>query len=310
MRRLFRFILLFCLIWAVPAQAAQTGFAVNRIGKELEFSYQYLDYSGQYKDLRFRLNAQVVEKGNAEFQPFDGEAMKEYTLQTLQYHAAQMKGVNVTVDRVGDVLSFNARGNSDRVVQAALDEMKLRNEEAQEKFLESSFFIKDTTGKYILPDHIRVAARYIDRMRPVGKALMNQSQDRSPRGIANAALAFLQSIPYDTLQDRATSNGSGFTTPYGMLALNKGDCDTKSVALISILRGLNGRLPMVMVYTKNHAFVGIQIPAVSGDRVLTIDKKIYVLTEPAGPALYPLGKIGHASSSDLDRGYFSYVAVP
>jgi hypothetical protein len=77
-----------------------------------------------------------------------------------------------------------------------------------------------------------------------------------------------------------------------------------------MLRALYPNMPVAMIYTNEHAFVGIYVPAASGERILTIERKTYVLAEPAGPGLLPLGNVSNRSSEDLDRGYFSYVVMP
>ncbi len=309
-------IVLFFILCALPmwpfdsAYSAQLDMKAAKSGNMTQFSYKFEDFSGRPVSLSFMLNTRQLNAGAGQFQAFDQVQMENYTMEYLHYYAAQTPGVQVSVDKIGDTISFHVMGPSDEVVQQTLAQMKRRNEEAQDRYLQSKYFIKDTTGKYIMPDHIRIAENYIASMRPVAKAIAAQSADKSQRGVLNASLNFLQSIPYDTLQNRATSNGSGFTTPYGMLLMNRGDCDTKSVALIAMMRSLYPNMPIAMIYTNNHAFVGFQVQALSGDRILTVERKVFVLTEPAGPGQFPVGRIGHVSSADLDRDYFSYVMMP
>jgi len=307
------FRLLSCLVMlasALPAAARQLDYSAQKIGAMQQLSYRYQGYDGQPQAVTFMVNGRALQEGAAQFQPFDRDALQNYTVEYLQHYAGQMRGVQVSVDRMGDTVGFNAIGSSDEQVQSAIEIMKKRSEEAEDNFLYPRYLVKDTTGKYIMPDHIRVASDYVRLMRPIARALLNQAPDKSPRGAVNAVLNFVQSIPYDTLQNRSTSNGSGFATPYGMIQMNKGDCDTKSVAVLSMLRALYPNMPVAMIYTSEHAFVGIDVPAASGDRILTIERKVYVLAEPAGPGLLPLGNVSNRSSEDLDRGYFSYVVMP
>ncbi len=295
---------------AQDASAKQMNWQTNRVGNMTQFTYQYDNFSGKPQQLSFMLNTRQLGVGSRQFQSFDSGTMESFTMEYLQYYAAQMPGVQVSVDKIGDAISFHVMGPNEQAVQQTLAVMKARNDEAQDQYLQSRYFIKDTTGKYIMPDHIRIAQDYIPSMRPVAKAVAAAASEKSPRGFLNETLNFLQSIPFDTLQDRTSSNGSGFATPYGLLTMNKGDCDTKSVAMIAMARSLYPNMPIAMIYTSNHAFVGFSVPAATGDRILTIDRKVFVLAEPAGPGLFRLGRVGHESNADLDRNYFSYVMVP
>lgn len=302
-------LLMMCML-APNALADQNRWQTARVGNMTQFTYQYDDFSGRARQLSFMLNTRQLNAGSSQFQTFDQDTMENYTMEYLQYYAAQMPGVSVSVDKIGDAISFHVLGPNEQAVQQTLAVMKARNDEAQDQYLQSKYFIKDTTGKYIMPDHIRIALDYVAPMRPVAKAVSGAAAEKGPRGFLNETLNFLQSIPFDTLQDRTTSNGSGFATPYGLLGMNKGDCDTKSVAMIAMARALYPNMPIAMIYTTNHAFVGFGVPAASGDRILTIDRKVLVLAEPAGPGLFRLGRVGHESNADLDRNYFSYVMVP
>ena len=126
----------------------------------------------------------------------------------------------------------------------------------------------------------------------------------------NYALNFLQNIPYDQLVSRYTSNGAGFQTPYGLLYNNRGDCDTKSVALAAILRNLFPELRIVMVYVPEHAFVGVHFKPGKKDYALQLGGQPFVLAEPTGPSLAPLGRLDDRALSYLDSGKFSYQEVP
>ncbi len=308
MQRFLFLIALFCLI-ASPAFARQLQFQTAAIGNMVQFQYQYAGFDGAPVNLAFQINKRQLDAAIGQFQSYNPSAMDAYVIDGLRDYAARFPNVQINIDRVGDAIGYNVSGSNQMDLQKVLDDLQQRTKIIQDQYLESQYYIKDTTGKFIMPDHTRIAADYITPMRPVARAILVETRDRSATGLINAALNFLQAIPYDTLQDRQTSNGSGFATPYGLLALNRGDCDTKSVALIAMVKSLFPNLPAVIVYTRNHAFVGFQIPASRGDRILTIEKRVFVLTEPAGPGYLPAGRIGHESSSDLDKNYFSYVMM-
>ncbi len=300
---------LLVLAITVTAEAGQSFFQAGPTGHMLQFNYRYKNYNDGIEELFFLLNRKAVNLAQNQFYPFDNGEMQDYVIEYLRGQANSIPGVEIEIRHNGGDISFHAQGRSQEQVQAALDKMRLYSENAQDQYIASRYFIKDTSGKYVMPDHMRIAQESAASMRPVGKALAQNMTRRTPRDYVNAALNFLQSIPYDTLQDRAHSNGAGFAPPLAMLAINRGDCDTKSVALIALMKTMQPQIPAVLVYTTNHAFVGFALATESGDRILTIEGRAYVLAEPAGPGLYPLGKIARESIADLDKGNFSYVPI-
>jgi hypothetical protein len=308
---MFRFVAAFVLLcWAWPALAQQAAFEKSPTGGWTEFRYRYADYNRQPQDLRFMLQSRALNQGVRQFGGLDRRGLQNHVVAGLRDFAASLPQVEVTVDAVGDTIAYAARGQSDAAVQDALAQLQSRSDDLENEYLARYYFVKDTTGKYVMPDHLRIARDYVAPLRSVGRALAEQSGARTQRQMIDTVLNFVQSIPYDTLEDRTTSNGAGFVTPFGLLAGNRGDCDSKSVLMLALLRGLYPQLPLIMVYTHEHAFVGIKTEAQSGDRIIRIQNRVYVLAEPAGPGLLPLGQLGHESRADLDRDYFSHIAMP
>jgi hypothetical protein len=299
-------------LWLLPgfAEARQLDFSRTQIGNKTEFKYVYTGFDGQPKKLSFRLDTKTLKTGAEEFQALNQNLLEKYVKDYLDYYATRIPNVKITVTQDGTKTNFAAYGENEVVVNKAIGEMQKRFHEAEDNYLQSQFFIRDAANNGAIPDHTRIAKRYTEYMHPVSQAIEQQLADRSPRTILNSALNFLQNIPYDRLEDRKTSNGAGFVTPYGLLQYNKGDCDTKSVALISIMRNLLPTLPTVIVYIPKHAFVGFAVATKKGDRILTIKGKEYVLAEPVGPGLFPVGEISEESRSDLEKNDFNYVVVP
>jgi hypothetical protein len=298
------------LMSAQPVLAANQTMDLKRNGGWSEFYYRYPTYAGQWQELRFMLNTRQLQAGAEQFTGFQKNEMQDYIYRGLVAYARSMPQARISIDRIGDSLSFSASAGDEATAQEVIALLKKQGEVLENEFLAQKYYIKDTTDRYYLPDHLRITHDYTGPMRNVARAIADQSRAASMRDVADAALNFVQAIPYDRLESRATSNGAGFATPFGLLAQNRGDCDTKTVALAAMLRGLYPKLPMILVFTDQHAFVGIQVPSASGDRILTIGRRVYVLAEPAGPALLPLGRIGDHSNADLDRNYFSYVEIP
>jgi hypothetical protein len=150
-------------------------------------------------------------------------------------------------------------------------------------------------GGILIPDYPRIAIESVSEIAPITAAWRQRVRAAPRRDDIDALLGFFQSIPYDTLQSRGTSNGAGFATPPALIARNRGDCDTKSVALAALLHSLAPKLPIVMVLLRDHALLGIGIAPDKGDATLTHAGNRYVLIEPVGPGLRATGKVDRLS---------------
>ena len=121
------------------------------------------------------------------------------------------------------------------------------------------------------------------------------------RGYVEAALHFVQTIPYDRLEQRDLKTLSGFLLPTQMIAQNRGDCDTKSTALAAILAHILPNQKVIMVIIPNHAFLGIEMKPEKNDRTYEYQGKNYVLLETAGPAVLKVGQISPLSQTSLQK---------
>lgn len=149
------------------------------------------------------------------------------------------------------------------------------------------------------PDYARIARESVEPLAPVAAALADSTRGRSRREVFDRLLLFLQTIPYDPLEDRATD--AGFSLPLVVLADNRGDCDSKSVAFAAIAHRLYPELPIALVLVPGHALVALGFPAEAGDRTLRHGGRTWVLAEPVGPGAYPLGRIAEESERGLKR---------
>jgi hypothetical protein len=114
----------------------------------------------------------------------------------------------------------------------------------------------------------------------------------------------VQSIPYSPLESRITSSGAGFNPPAKLLWENQGDCDSKMTLSATILRALMPRIDMVMIYIDQHALIGIAITGEAGEMTIDYQGITYLLAEPTGPALYPLGTLTPESELAVDQGRY------
>ena len=184
----------------------------------------------------------------------------------------------------------------DGAIKAATE----RLDEFKRQYFRERYYRAAAKG-VLLPDYARLAEKSRDSITPVTKAWKRQVGSTLSRTSLNTMLGFFQSIPYDTLQSRGTSNGAGFATPPALLARNRGDCDTKSVAMAALAHGLWPNLSIVMVILDDHALLGLSIPAKRGDKKVRFQGETFVLAEPVGPALHPVGSIGEQSRKPIKQ---------
>ncbi|WP_295433787.1 hypothetical protein [uncultured Thiodictyon sp.] len=215
--------------------------------------------------------------------------------------AAAQRDANAAAARLVEQAQAGVARRADRVdqdlkgeiaaIQRRLDDFKLAY------FRERLYRLDETGG--LLPDYARIAARALPALAPLAQALRPQIQGLSTRAALNRVLAFIQTIPYDRLEDRATD--AGFLPPPAMLADNRGDCDTKSVAFAALAHLLFPRLPITLILVPRHALLGLGLEAEPGDRYLLREHRTWVLAEPVGPGIRPVGRSGPESAAALEQ---------
>lgn len=294
-----------------PKTVAQLHFDLTPQGHMLTYNYKWIDDKRELREMSFELEQDLVKQSTQEFKPIDPQDIQNFVAGAVTAYAATLKpkGVELTVTKgPNGQLSMAARS---RVPQWQLDQemekVKLLVKEAKKAYYHKHFYLKNEDDK-IWPDYARIADDYRDKLKPVSDAFVGKTMRYEFRDRVNLILSFFQSIPYDTLQDRNTSNGSGFATPIELLTQNRGDCDTKTAAFASILRTMYYRIPMIMVFIPGHAFVGLATPPQPGDETLKVKGRTYVLSEPVGPAIMPLGTLGPNSAKKLRENDYRAVS--
>ena len=311
------------ILWmgAGVAVAQPQQFATAQQGDSQQFAYRYTDITGAIRTLHFALNAADIQRGNAEFQ-----AWNEQEARTRAFNAAQRAAQafdtparQVNVSESGRMLQIRLVGYGNAVTpqmgRQVEDTLNTTYEDAIETYAHNHFYLarhQDATTTVIQPDHPRLADRYAPAMAPVAQAIIRQVPGASAgtRGFINATLSWLQTIPYNELQNRATSNGAGFNTPYGLVLQNQGDCDTKATALAAVIRSVYPNLPLAMVYVPQHAFLGIGIPQGDNDFALNTSNGTYVLADATGPRLMALGDIDDTTQNYLRAHQTTILPIP
>jgi hypothetical protein len=111
----------------------------------------------------------------------------------------------------------------------------------------------------------------------------------------------MQAIPYDDLLDARTTGGVEFAPPPALLRLNRGDCDSKTVALAAILRSLTPGLGLLFVVLPRHVALAVDLRPAEGEAAVVYGGRPWLLLEPTGPAVVPPGRVAPTTAWYTDR---------
>ncbi len=286
--------------------AANQTFTTSTRGGGQDFAYTYKTPAGQPQSLSFRLNLDDIQRGSAEFRDYSNTESAAYQFAAMQAVARTLEtpSLQIRLTSQGDNIGIALRGVgvSEDKLSRVKQQLQQSREAAEQEFLKRSMY-RSVRGNLIQPDYPTIAKRYTAAMQPVAHAILQQvpGASQNPRAFINAALAWLQTIPYDTLDNRTTSNGAGFQTPYGLILGNLGDCDTKATALAALIRVAYPSIPLSIVIVPDHAFLAIGLPQTADDYALSTTTGVFILADATGPDLSPLGYIDEETRGKLRR---------
>jgi len=275
-----------------------------------QFNYQWQDHDQNQQSLAFQLPQQIIFDRYRNFRSFKNEIAQQSIKMALQRHFKKnpISGVQI---------QFEANNKSLRAKIQSKDKLKANNvyakineleQELTKEYLKKSFYHQFKTYdniQAIKPDHARIANESVIDLKPIKPLILEKASIKNIRKVSNYILAFIQSIPYSTLESRITSSGAGFSPPLKLLWENQGDCDSKVTLTAALLRTLMPRINMALIFIDNHALIGIDIVAEADDLTITLDNVTYVLAEPTGPALLKLGKVAIDSEQAILAGHYS-----
>ena len=277
------------------AFAQQTNFRVEKATKKWSFDVRWKDNSLKRHHVKFSLPAARVQHDLSVPLHFQKRAANVEIVRAINDYGKTLDKVQVRarVSPNGRV-DVSARGKSGPT-KKALKTIKKVQKDALNDYMRRTGFAK-LRGK-VIPNHARYARQYSEKLGSLAAALGAGKLKR--REFAARALSFVQAIPYEK-----GKNGSdkGFRLPLALLAKNRGDCDSKAVLYLALLRAAHPKMDTAVVYIKGHAFVALGIPAKGGDMSFEAAGRKWVIAEPVGPAMMPIGKAGKNSKKKARQG--------
>ena len=276
------------------AAADQTAFEVEKSPQRWAFDVRWTDASGARHRAQFELPTAMVKADLDEPLRYKLQEANQTIAAEVRSWAADRKGPEIKARVSNGGVQITASGkNRDKIEQALAEAAVVRDQAAARYRAEHGF---TTLDGGILPDHIQHVRDYADDLDPVVTALGGPGDD--PRAFAELALGFVQNIPYE----QASKQRDRYRRPLSLLGRNRGDCDSKSTLYLALMHQAWPELPLAMVYIPGHAYVGMGMEPQRGEAKLERDDRSWLLAEPVGPSLLPVGEVGKKSRRRAKRG--------
>ena len=291
----------------------QLSFNKSKKNKEMYFNYTWSDHQEKTSDISFSLPFHQLNKQN--HKKFIPNLAQQYVYIEMHKAAKKIdpKEARVNIQRRGQDIHIQVTSRSNELLDKWQRSMNQGQQKALDQYLQDNYYshFRSYLGqKAIKPDHLRYISENTAALLPVAQAIFEKlPADSKNRAYVNLVLSWVQSIPYNELKNRLTSNGAGYLPPLSVIANNQGDCDSKTVLMASLVRSLFPDVKMTMVFLPNHALLGIALPFRKNGQTLNIDGMDYLLMEPTGPSKIPLGEISNRSAQYIAGNMYSLEEV-
>jgi hypothetical protein len=291
----------------------QLSFNKSKKNKEMYFNYTWSDHQEKTSDISFSLPFHQLNKQN--HKKFIPNLAQKYVYIEMHKAAKKIdpKEARVNIQRRGQDIHIQVTSRSNELLDKWQRSMNQGQQKALDQYLQDNYYnhFRSYLGqKAIKPDHLRYVSENTAALLPVAQAMFEKLPTNSKtRAYIHLVLSWVQSIPYNELKNRLTSNGAGYLPPLSVIANNQGDCDSKTVLMASLVRSLFPDVKMTMVFLPNHALLGIALPFRKNGQTLNIDGMDYLLMEPTGPSKIPLGEISNRSAQYIAGNMYSLEEV-
>lgn len=281
------------------ALADQTTFNIDKGGGEWDFTVAWTDARDKKHRAAFSLPAEEVKADLEEPLRFKPKEARKAMVKAVNQWGKQKKGPKVTakLNSSGGV-TYEVTGKDREKREKALAQAHEVGDKALEKYLKRNGFTRNSEGT-IIPDWAGHVNAYSDDLMPVVRALGGPTRD--PQVFGNKALSFVQSIPYE----KASLRRDRYRRPLSLLGRNRGDCDSKVVLYLSLMKAAYPKLDSGIVQIKGHAYGALDT---SGEgRTIKVGKERWLVVEPVGPAVVPMGVLGKRSKRKSRMGRYEVL---
>lgn len=295
----------------VTAHAEQTAFNKQQSGDTIQLDYEWDDQQGNGHVMSVSFSKESLNQSFNNNKNYSPKVAQRYVFLALQRAAINVnpKEASVRLNMVGQDIKVQVSSRSNDNLRKWQRQMAVEQESAFDDYLSQHYYTRYQAPfgqEAVKPDHIRFANESVNVLTPIAQALYELiPQNSSSREYINLVLSWVQSIPYNTLENRLTSNGSGYSPPLKVISDNRGDCDSKSVLTAALLKALIPGIDLNMVFLRNHALLAANLPHRDQEKKITIGNSEFLLLEPTGPALLLAGQLGRQSESAIAGGQYT-----
>lgn len=286
-------------LWANAVAAQQLDFKrVSRSGDEL-LSYRWKDSAKHDYTVAFTLTRDAIKEAEASFREFSMDAMWRTLEADLRDEVEKFgNGARIDLKRNIDGLHWTLKARDQKEADLLSQKVSARLERAQQAYLK--LYLRRMVGEHrVMVDFAAAANAMQNPLRAVAKALGDVPDvPNDDRARIALALGFFQEIPYAVLEDKQRRGGDFLPGP-ALLAQNRGDCDSKAVALAAVLKNFTRFRKLVVVTMPGHAILAIDMPSQDGDWTVRSGGRQYVALEVSGPVMAPIGRVGNITSKYL-----------
>jgi hypothetical protein len=281
------------------AESQQLDFKrISRSGDEL-LSYRWKDAERHEHAVAFTLTREAIKEAEASFREFSMEAMWRTLELDLRDEVERFgDGARINLSRNIEGLHWTLQARDQKSVDLLSQKVTERLEKAQQSYLRT-YMRRMVAQRRVMVDFAAAASAMQSPLRAVARALGDvpgvASDDRARIALA---LSFFQEIPYAVLEDKQRRGGDFLPGP-ALLAQNRGDCDSKAVALAAVLKDFTRWRKLVVVTMPGHAILAVDLPAQEGDWIVRSGGRQYVALEAAGPVVAPIGNVGNVTAKYL-----------
>lgn len=296
--------------------AEQSYFLKTESDSGIKMQYRWQDNFGTNRNLSFELDKEKVASQYKAKRIYRPEIARRYVYIQLQKAAQKIdpREARVKFMRKGSEIEFDVDSSSDDIEIKLKSELKMTEESAFDDYLDQNYYSRYESPygqRGVKPDHQRFVVESVTALLPASQALYEQLDEESTsRAYVNLILSWVQAIPYNTLQDRMTSNGAGYLPPAELIITNKGDCDSKAVLTAALLRSLLPNLHMAIIYLPDHALLGANLPNFEGEEKVIHGGIEYLLLDPTGPRRMKLGEISDENGRFISGEMYRVEKLP
>ncbi len=311
-----KWLVLVVLLYATSICAQQSMFKKAQSEDSILLSYQWQDQFLAQQELAFSFSLQAYQSQFSNQTSYQPSMAQRYVYVSMMKQAKSIdpKQAHVELRKVGSQVQIKVRSRSQEMVDKFTALMEEKQDDAFNQYLADHYYtlIQNYAGETgVIPDHVRYVQESKELLLPVAQAIYDTLEPGSDtRDYVNLLLSWIQTIPYDPLQNRFTTNGSGYSNPMELLINNKGDCDSKATLMAALLRALLPNMSIAIVYLPEHALLAVNLSHRSDEMTLDVRGTPHVLLEPTGPALLTMGNVSERTAQAISTGKYSSKIVP